>query len=61
MAIPDTGRLSGTPASIKAMQLLQVAAMLVEPFWLIISVTERIVYGKSASLGKTALRARSAK
>ncbi len=61
MAIPLTGRLSGTPASIRANTLLQVAAILVEPFWLIISVTLRIAYGKSASSGKTAVTARSAK
>ena len=59
--MPLTGALSGTPASISAIQLEQVAAMLVEPFWLIISVTERIMYGNSASLGRTAVKARSAR
>ena len=39
----------------------QVAAMLVEPFWDIISVTDRIAYGKSASLGRTLETARSAR
>lgn len=43
MATPDTGRLRGTPASMRARQLEQVAAMEVEPFWDMISVTERIV------------------
>lgn len=61
IAIPLTGALSGTPASINAKQLEQVAAMLVLPFWLIISVTERIAYGKSFSSGNTGIIARSAK
>jgi hypothetical protein len=46
---------------MRAIQLEHVAAMLVEPFWLIISVTERMVYGKSASLGSIGKIARSAK
>ena len=33
----------------------------VEPFCDIISVTERIAYGKSSTDGKTAVKARSAK
>ena len=32
IATPDTGLFSGTPASMSAKQLEQVAAMLVEPF-----------------------------
>ena len=43
------GAFSGTPASISAKQLEQVAAIEVEPFWLMISVTIRMVYGNSAS------------
>ncbi len=61
MAIPLTGAVIGTPASISAMHELQVAAIDVEPFWLIISVTERMVYGKSASAGNTGIKAFSAK
>jgi len=61
MAMPETGAFNGTPASISAKQLEQVAAIDVEPFWLIISVTERMAYGKSSSLGSTGVKARSAK
>ena len=61
MAIPLTGREIGTPASIRARQLAQVAAMEVEPFWDMISVTERMAYGKSSSVGRTGRRARSAR
>ena len=61
IAIPLTGRFRGTPASINAKQLEQVAAIDVLPCWLMISVTERIVYGNSASLGRTACKALSAK
>jgi hypothetical protein len=43
------------------MQLEQVAAIEVEPFWLMISVTLRIAYGKSSVLGKTDTKARSAR
>ena len=53
--------LTGTPASSSAKQLEHVAAMLVLPFWLIISVTERIIYGNSSSVGRTAVSARSAR
>ena len=42
MAMPETGDLIGTPASMSAMQEEQVAAMEVEPFWDMISVTERM-------------------
>ena len=61
VAMPLTGAVKGTPASISARQLEQVAAIDVEPFWLIISVTLRIAYGKSSSLGNTGVKARSAK
>ncbi len=61
MATPATGRFKGTPASIRARQELQVAAIEVEPFWDMISVTLRIAYGKSSSLGRTGIKARSAR
>jgi polyribonucleotide nucleotidyltransferase len=48
----------GTPASIRAKQLEQVAAIEVEPFCDMISVTLRIAYGKSSIEGNTASSAR---
>ncbi|MCY1383461.1 hypothetical protein D9M69_715870 [compost metagenome] len=61
IAIPETGRFNGTPASISASTELQVAAIEVEPFWLMISVTLRIAYGNSSSVGNIGSTARSAR
>ena len=61
IATPETGSFRGTPASIRARQDEQVAAIEVEPFWDIISVTERMAYGKSSLDGRTGRRARSAR
>jgi hypothetical protein len=48
MAIPDTGDVIGTPASMRARVPPVVAAIEVEPFDDRISETNRIVYGKSS-------------
>ena len=61
IATPETGRFKGTPASIRAIHEEQVAAIEVEPFWDMISVTERMAYGKSSSEGSTGSKALSAK
>ena len=61
MAIPATGALIGTPASIKLRQPPQTEAMEEEPFDSWISDTTRMVYGKSSGSGRTAARERSAK
>ena len=45
---------------MSARQLEHVAAIDVDPFWLIISVTDLIAYGNTVSSGKTAIKARSA-
>ena len=60
MAIPATGALMGTPASIRASVQPQTAAIEVDPFELRISETSRIVYGQSSTLGMTGSIARSA-
>ena len=60
IAIPATGDLMGTPASIKASVDPQTEAIDVDPLELRISETRRMVYGKSSTGGTTASSARSA-
>ena len=60
MAIPATGALIGTPASIRASVDPQTEAIDDEPLDSKMSETTRIVYGKSSTFGTTATRARSA-
>jgi hypothetical protein len=60
MAIPATGAEIGTPPSIIASEPAQTLAIEVEPFEARASDTSRIVYGKSAWLGTTGAKARSA-
>ena len=54
IAIPATGALKGTPASISESEEPQTLAIELEPFDSVISETMRIVYGKSSILGKQA-------
>ena len=60
MAIPATGALIGTPASIRDSVDPHTEAMDDEPFDSRMSETTRMVYGKSSTFGTTASRARSA-
>ena len=60
MAMPATGALIGTPASISDSVEPQTLAIDVEPFELRMSLTSRSAYGNSSSLGITGLSARSA-
>ena len=60
MAMPATGALMGTPASISARQEPQVEAMEEEPLEDRISDTTRIAYGNSSSEGSTGSSALSA-
>ena len=57
--MPATVRLSGTPASMRAKQPLQIEAIDEEPFEPMISETTRIEYGKSS--GRTSAIERSAR
>src|SRR5687768_1963551 len=61
IAIPETGPLTGTPASISAKDPAQTVAIEDEPFDSRISDTMRMVYGLSASGGRTCLSARRAR
>src|SRR3989344_3263012 len=54
IAIPATGRVIGTPASIRAIVPAQTVAIEVEPLDARHSETMRIVYGKISFVGKTA-------
>src|SRR3989338_6124231 len=60
MAIPATGFLIGTPASISDNVEPHTDAMLVDPLEDIISDTTLMVYGNSSSGGNTGSSARSA-
>ena len=60
MAIPATGRVIGTPASISDSVLEHTLPIDVLPFEPSTSETSLIVYGKSSSLGITGAIARSA-
>src|ERR1700675_4770577 len=60
IAIPATGALIGTPASISERLEPQTDAIDVEPFDASTSETTRIVYGHSRLLGSTGINARSA-
>ena len=60
IAIPDTGFLIGTPASIRARQEPQVDAIEDDPFEDRTSDTTLIAYGNSSSLGITGRSALSA-
>src|SRR4051794_41689175 len=60
IAMPATGRLSGTPASISDSDDPQTDAIDDEPLDSRMSDTTRIVYGKSSIDGTTATSARSA-
>src|SRR3954452_13645860 len=60
MAMPATGRLIFTPASINASVEPQTEAIDEEPFDSRMSDTTRIVYGKSSTDGTTGTSARSA-
>jgi hypothetical protein len=60
IAMPETGALIGTPASIKAIVLPHTEPIDVLPFELIASETTRIAYGNSGTLGNTGINARSA-
>ncbi len=53
MAMPATGALIGTPASISASVLPQVLAIEVLPLLESTSETRRMVYGNSSSSGMT--------
>ena len=61
IAIPDTGFLIGTPASMRASVEPHVDAMEDEPLLDITSETTLIAYGNSSSLGSTGIRALSAR
>ncbi len=56
--MPATGDLSGTPASISAIEAPQTLAIDDEPLDSRMSETTRIVYGNSSLLGSTASTAR---
>ena len=60
IAIPPTGALIGTPASISESVDAQTLAIDVEPLEDSTSETSRSVYGKSSSEGITGISARSA-
>ena len=60
IAMPATGALIGTPASISDSVEPQTDAIDVEPFDARTSETTRIVYGHSILLGSTGISARSA-
>jgi hypothetical protein len=60
MAMPATGRRSGTPASISDSEAPQTEAIEEEPFDSVISDTTRIVYGNSWAGGSTGCTARQA-
>ena len=60
MAMPATGRFSGTPASISASDVPQTVAMEEEPFDSVISDTTRIVYGNFSFDGSSGWTARHA-
>ena len=53
--------LIGTPAAIKDREDAQMLAWDVEPLDSMVSDTVRIAYGNSSSLGRTGIRARSAR
>ena len=57
MAMPETGRDTGTPASIIASEQPHTVAIEDEPFDSVISETRRIVYGNSSCFGSTAREA----
>lgn len=61
IAMPATGALIGTPASISASELPQTEAIEDEPFDSVISETTRIVYGNSSIVGITASTPRLAR
>ncbi|MNP69842.1 hypothetical protein D3C76_1659950 [compost metagenome] len=61
MAMPATGALTGTPASIRAREAPQTEAMELEPLDSVISETTRMVYGKSAWFGSMAATLRRAR
>src|SRR6476469_11230827 len=61
IAIPATGALIGTPASISASELPQTDAIEDEPFDSVVSETTRIVYGKDSIVGITASTPRLAR
>ena len=58
--MPATGRLSGTPASIRLREEPQTEAIELEPLDSRMSDTTRIVYGKSSWSGIIGTSARSA-
>ena len=60
IAIPATGALTGTPASISAIEPAHTVAIDELPFDSRMSLTIRIVYGKWVSAGITGSIARSA-
>src|ERR671910_1583524 len=60
MAMPATGRLSGTPASISDSEEPQTEAIDEEPLDSRMSDTTRIVYGNSSADGIIGTSARSA-
>ena len=60
IAMPATGALIGTPASISDRVEPHTLAIDVEPLELMTSETSRSVYGNSSSGGITGSRARSA-
>ena len=61
IAMPATGALMGTPASMSASVPPHTVAIDDEPLDSIMSDTTRIVYGKASREGKTGRIARSAK
>ena len=58
--MPLTGRVIGTPASIRASEPPHTVAIDEEPFDSVMSLTTRIVYGNSSFDGSTARSARQA-
>ena len=60
IAMPATGALIGTPASINDRVEPQTLAIDVEPLELSTSLTSRSAYGNSSSCGTTGIKARSA-
>ena len=61
IAIPATGALSGTPASISASEAPHTDAIEDEPFDSVMSETTRNTYGKRSTGGSTACTPRRAK
>src|SRR3546814_9931646 len=61
IAIPATGALIGTPASIRASDEPQTDAIDDEPFDSVISETTRMVYGNASIVGMTASTPRLAR